>query len=105
MRSPRPLAPCRFHHAPGQRRPLPLLRRLPPQRSPAARPALPHAPPLPHRPPSPSSPSAIRRLTFAAQGSDSYSVSDGMISSTLFPHFSWSLLLILFSRLLLPCLF
>src|SRR5258706_143455 len=92
LRSPRSLAPCRFHHASRQRRPLPLLRRLPPQRSPAARPALPHAPPLPQRPPSPSSPSAIRRLTFASQGSDSYSLAGGMISSTLFPHVSWSLL-------------
>src|SRR6266481_4370843 len=59
LRSPRSLAPRRFHHSPRQRRPLPLLRRLPPQRSPAARPALPHAPPLPHRAPAPPTPSAL----------------------------------------------
>ena len=51
MRSPRPLAPRRCHRSLWRRRPLPLLRRFPSQRSPAARPALPHAPPLPHRPP------------------------------------------------------
>src|SRR5882672_10173193 len=92
VRSSRSLAPRRFHHATRQRWPLPLLRRLPPQRSPAACPALPHAPPFPHRAPAPPSPSAIRRLTFVAQASDSYSVADGMISSTPFPHVSWSLL-------------
>src|SRR2546427_1743835 len=59
LRSPRSLAPRRFHHSPRQRRPLPLLRRFPPQRSPAARPALPHAPPLAHRPPAPPSPPAL----------------------------------------------
>src|SRR5258708_28228050 len=59
MRSPRPLAPRRCHRSPRRRRPLPLLRRLPPQRSPAARPALPYAPPLAYRPPAPPSPSPL----------------------------------------------
>src|SRR5258708_5993947 len=54
MRPPRPLPPPRCPRSLGRRRPLPLLRRFPPHRPPAARPALPHAPPLPNRPPSPS---------------------------------------------------
>ncbi len=59
MRSPRPLASRRCHRSPRRRRPLPLLRRLPAQRPPASRPALPHAPPLPNRPPSPPSETEI----------------------------------------------
>jgi hypothetical protein len=59
MRSPRPLAPRRCYRSPRRRRPLPLLRRLPPQRSPAARPALPYAPPLAYRAPTPPSPSPL----------------------------------------------
>src|SRR5712664_623011 len=59
MRSPRPLAPCRCYRSPRRRRPLPLLRRLPPQRSPATRPALPYAPPLAYRAPTPPSPSPL----------------------------------------------
>src|SRR5216683_2906623 len=51
MRSPWSLAPRRCHHSSRHRRSLPLLRRLSPQRSPAARPALPHAPPVAHRAP------------------------------------------------------
>src|SRR5260370_6160530 len=59
LRSPRSLAPRRYHHSPWERRPLHLLRRPPPQLSTAARPALPHASPFPHRPPSPPSPPAL----------------------------------------------
>src|SRR5712664_4351017 len=62
LRSPRPLAPRRSHRSPRRRRPLPLLRRFPPQRSPAARPALPHASPLPHRPPGPPTPPALTNV-------------------------------------------
>src|SRR5216683_8075943 len=62
MRSPRPLASRRCHRSPRRRRPLPLLRRLPAQRPPASRPALPHAPPLPNRPPPAPSPPALRQI-------------------------------------------
>src|SRR5260370_8169228 len=68
MRSPWSLAPRRCHHSSRHRRSLPLLRRLSPQRSPAARPALPHAPPLAHRapaspppPPLTSEPAGLQR--------------------------------------------
>jgi hypothetical protein len=44
MRSTRPLAPRRRHPTLRPRRPLPLLRRCPPQRAAPARSALPHAP-------------------------------------------------------------
>src|SRR5580658_6483993 len=44
VRPARSLAPRRCHRPYRRRRPLPLLRRLPPQRSPAAQPTLPHAP-------------------------------------------------------------
>src|SRR6267143_397175 len=63
LRSPRSLAPTRFHHTPRQTPSLSLLRRLPPQRSPAARPALPHAPPLPHRAPAATGASSLTGLS------------------------------------------
>jgi len=59
MRSPRSLASRRCHHSSWKRRPLPLLRRIPPQRSSAPWSALPHAPALPHRAPAPSSSSPL----------------------------------------------
>src|SRR5579864_2034471 len=56
VRLTRSLAPPRHHRPHRRRRPLPLLRRLPPQCPPTSKPALPHAPPRAHPAPPPPPP-------------------------------------------------
>src|SRR5712691_10638276 len=77
MRSPRSLASCRYHRAQFDRRPLPLLRRFSPQRSPAARPPFPLASSPSHGAPAPPPPLASYRAFGALTASCEFLRSGG----------------------------